>query len=212
MPELTKEMYNAMRKEFTPKYKALFSSNLPEGTPFLKRLGYKLYGSDSAANSAFDDYLEAKFGGLSDDAAFSTISDFYKKASETPFNVGKSEIANLKIPLQDGSVKDAVMSRSPLGRTASTGLEYVKAHPGQTLGTSLNAGLNVAGLLDNDKLLGQAIGAAIGGIGGKALLGFGPLGIANTAMIGGNLGALFDTLRAKKEQEKVQAAQYGYGR
>ncbi len=93
---------------------------------------------------------------------------------------------------------------------------YAKAHPWITAGTGLNAAGNVAGLMDNDKLLGQAAGTALGAFAPKLLglalgknIAASPLMIANLAMGGGNIGALFDNLRAKQEQEQAMAQQYG---
>lgn len=97
---------------------------------------------------------------------------------------------------------------------------FVKAHPYQSIGTGLNAAGNVAGILDNDKILGQGVGTALGMAAPKLLSkvpgpigaiagGLGALGKANLAMAGGNLGALFDSLRAKKEQEQAIMQQYG---
>lgn len=92
----------------------------------------------------------------------------------------------------------------------------VKAHPGAAIGTGLNAAGNVAGLLDNDKLLGQGAGAALGYFAPQLLglalgkpIAASPLIRANLAMGGGNLGALFDNLRAKKEEEQAMMQQYG---
>jgi hypothetical protein len=98
---------------------------------------------------------------------------------------------------------------------------FTKAHPYQALGTGANAAGNVAGLFDNDKILGQAVGTGLGLAAPKLLSmvpgpigafgkGLGLLGKANFAMGGGNLGALFDSLRAKQEQEQMAAQQY-YG-
>ena len=93
---------------------------------------------------------------------------------------------------------------------------WVKSNPKTAIGTGLNAAGNVAGLTDNDKLLGQGVGTALG-LAAPMILGklgipvqVGKLGKANLAMAGGNLGALFDNLRAKKEQEQAMAQQY-YG-
>jgi hypothetical protein len=81
------------------------------------------------------------------------------------------------------------------------------------LGTVANVGTNVAGLLDNDKIGGQLIGAAVGA-GVPALLGakLGPLAYINLAAGGGNIGALFDTLRAKKADERAQYGKEEYVR
>ena len=92
----------------------------------------------------------------------------------------------------------------------------IKAHPYASFGTGLNAAGNVAGLVDNDKLLGQGIGTALGyfapqilGMLLKKPVSVSPLMRANLAMGGGNLGALFDNLRAKKEQEAAMQQYYG---
>lgn len=93
---------------------------------------------------------------------------------------------------------------------------WAKSHPKSAIGTGLNAAGNVSGLVDNDKWLGQAAGLALGafapGILGKVLgkqVLLSPLMRANLAMGGGNLGALFDSLRAKQEEEQEMARRYG---
>lgn len=93
---------------------------------------------------------------------------------------------------------------------------WVKANPGLAVGTGLLGAGNVAGLMDNDYMLGQAGGAALGAAVpaiAKAMghpLAIGGLGKANLAMAGGLLGSIFDNLRAKKAQEEAMAQQY-YG-
>lgn len=96
------------------------------------------------------------------------------------------------------------------------GQGWVKANPKAALGTGLLGGANVAGLLDNDKLLGQGVGAvagyalpAIASLIAKRPVTVSPLMRANLAMGGGALGSLFDNLRAKKEQEQAMMQQYG---
>ena len=108
-----------------------------------------------------------------------------------------------KLPV-DGS--EATVS--PLKTMGGSLWNNIKAHPGKAAGTGLNAAGNIAGLVDNDKILGQVLGTAGGALLGSKLLGFGPLGIANMAMGGGNLGALFDALRSKKAQEEQYQQQY----
>lgn len=88
----------------------------------------------------------------------------------------------------------------------------IKANPKASIGTGLLGATNVAGVLDNDKLLGQAAGTALGVAAPKLIqmatgipVDIGTLGRVNLAMGGGAVGSLFDTLRAKKEQEQ----QYG---
>lgn len=74
---------------------------------------------------------------------------------------------------------------------------------------------NIGGLLDNDKFGGQLLGAGLGaGLSGLGGLWSGsddvdanPLLATALTMGGGEIGALFDKLRAKKEAEAQQAAQ-----
>ena len=83
------------------------------------------------------------------------------------------------------------------------------AHPGATIGTAANIGVNLSGLFDNDKFGGQLIGGALGGLiphfAGAEL---GPLGMINAVGIGGALGSLFDKLREKKAQEQAMSQNY----
>lgn len=99
---------------------------------------------------------------------------------------------------------------------------FAKAHPYQALATGANAAGNVAGVVDNNKLLGQVVGTGLGLAAPKLLSmipgpigafgkGLGLLGKANLAMGGGNIGAMFDVLRAKREQELLAAAQQNGG-
>lgn len=95
-----------------------------------------------------------------------------------------------------------------LKNSAGGAWDYAKANP---LATGLSAGLgigNVAGLFDNDKLLGQLIGAGAGfGLSQIPALGLGTHGMVNMALGGGALGSLFDVLRAKEEEEAMRRAQ-----
>lgn len=84
----------------------------------------------------------------------------------------------------------------------------IKAHPWQAAGTGLNAAAFGAGLLDNDKVVGQLLGTAAGIAIPKAFnMKLGPLAALNTAMAAGGVGSLFDTLLAAKEK-KQREAQY----
>ena len=92
----------------------------------------------------------------------------------------------------------------------------MKANPLASVGTGLNAAANIGGLLDNDKLLGQVAGTALGafapGLLGKVVsknIVASPLLRANLAMGGGTIGSLFDVLRAKQEEEQAMQQQYG---
>lgn len=85
---------------------------------------------------------------------------------------------------------------------------YMKAHPYMSTFLGLGGTANLAGLFDNDKVGGQLLGGALGGI---ATIPFKmtPQGRVLAAMAGGGLGALYDNLAAKKEQA-YQQAQGGY--
>ena len=90
------------------------------------------------------------------------------------------------------------------GQLGSLALGAAKAHPFKTAGlVGLGAG-NIGGLTDNDKFGGQLAGLGLGGLGAYALASGNPYMAAMMTMGGGELGALFDKLRAKKEQEQAQ--------
>ena len=90
---------------------------------------------------------------------------------------------------------------------------YIKSNPAMSAGLAGTGLANIAGLFDNDKIGGQAIGLAGGGALGQFLLpqlmsSVSPQAKVLTALGGGTLGALFDSLRQKKEDEA--AAQMAY--
>lgn len=100
--------------------------------------------------------------------------------------------------------KDGV-NASQLGSLA---LGAAKAHPFKAAGLlGLGAG-NIGGLTDNDKFGGQLGGLALGGLGAATFASGNPYLQAMLTMGGGQLGALFDKLRARKEQEQAQIQQY----
>lgn len=89
------------------------------------------------------------------------------------------------------------------GQLGSLALGAAKAHPFKTAGLiGLGAG-NIGGLTDNDKFGGQLGGLALGGL-GSYLADANPYTAAIMTMGGGQLGSLFDKLRARKEQEQAQ--------
>ena len=99
----------------------------------------------------------------------------------------------------------------------SKGWGWAKKHPKAALGTGTLGAANVAGLTDNNKVLGQGIGTALGAAAPAIIskitgspVNIGTLGRVNLAMGGGAVGSLFDTLRAKSEQEQLQKY-YPYG-
>lgn len=86
----------------------------------------------------------------------------------------------------------------------SLALGAAKAHPFKTAGLLGTGAANIGGLMDNDKFGGQLAGLGLGGLGAYALANGNPYTAAMMTMGGGTLGALFDKLRAKKEQEQAQ--------
>ena len=90
-------------------------------------------------------------------------------------------------------------------------LYAAKAHPFKTAGLiGLGAG-NIGGLTDNDKFGGQLGGLALGGLASYGM-GANPYTAAMMTMGGGALGSLFDKLRARREAEQAQQAQFYGGR
>lgn len=89
------------------------------------------------------------------------------------------------------------------GNLGSLALGAAKAHPFKAAG-AVGLGLgNIGGLTDNNKFGGQLGGLALGGLGAKMLASGNPYAAAMLTLGGGELGALFDKLRAKKEQEQA---------
>lgn len=133
-----------------------------------------------------------------------TIQNSMKAGAENPFSFKPNR--KTTYTLKDGTEK--VFNTRPIQDTLGILGNNIKAHPWQFAGTGLNAAGNIAGLVDNDKFLGQALGTVGGALAGKLGFKFGPLGVANMAMGAGNLGALFDVLHSKKEQEEQYQQQY----
>ena len=93
------------------------------------------------------------------------------------------------------------INASQLGSLA---LGAAKYHPFKTAGLiGLGAG-NGGGLMDNNKFGGQLAGLGLGGLGALSLASGNPYMAAMLTMGGGELGALFDKLRARKELEEQQ--------
>lgn len=102
--------------------------------------------------------------------------------------------------------------QATLGQLGTTLKGYWQSQP--FLGKAAGAGLalgNLGGFTDNDKFGGQLGGLALGGLGSKALMSSGamsnPGAAALLTMAGGELGALFDKLRAKREGQRQQMQQ-----
>lgn len=91
-----------------------------------------------------------------------------------------------------------------LGDIGALALGAAKEHPFKTIGLAgLGAG-NIGGLMDNKKFGGQLAGLGLGGLGALSLASGNPYMAAMLTMGGGELGALFDKLRARKELEEQQ--------
>ena len=181
----------------------------------LKNAGRKIfdsfYSTASGRNAVDKSALEALIAkqGIDVNAINTpeTLAKYMQSNQDALDSIASKITANpfaTKVPLEEGSK----VMLNPLKTTASGALNAIKAHPYKAGLTGLGAGLNIAGLVDNDKVLGQAIGALGGGLVGAAIPGMGPLGIVGTAMGGGALGSLFDALRAKKAQEEQYQQQY----
>ena len=214
MPQMTegelKAYKEALSKRLDPLWQARMQAPLADNASMLEKLGRKLYNTPSTVSRATDDVALLMSGDspLSFDDASSKVLDFYESASKSPFNSKVNDFGTIKSTI-DGKEVATNLKPSALGTSTKLGLDAVKAHPLATLGTVANAGMNVSGLLDNDKFGGQLIGTLAGAVLPKAFnMGLSPLAAANVAMGGGTLGSLFDTLRAKKEQEQNYQEQY----
>jgi hypothetical protein len=152
---------------------------------YIEKLFEQLY--NSGASNAYVQQ-RAKALGMSQDDMLKAQQGFLK----TPLDVNKVDIGNAK--------------GSALGNTARLVGANIKAHPLQAAGTGLGIASNIAGLVDNDNFLGQGLGIAAGAILPK-FFGLGAYGTLNTALAGGAIGSLFDTLTDKKEKEKERMAQ-----
>ena len=151
---------------------------------FMKELFAQLYNSKAAKQAMAN---RAKTLGMSADQMANAQQSFF----EQPLNVQAVDIA-------DGT------KGSALGNTMRLLGANIKAHPLQAAGTGLGIASNVAGLVDNDNFLGQGLGIAAGAVLPKlAGLGLSPYATLNTALAGGAIGSLFDTLTDKKEKERM---------
>lgn len=136
------------------------------------------------------------------------------KIPTNPKKINNSAILKLAEWLKGNNTKETLKPEAAnldngvtLGQLGSLGLGAAKAHPLATGAGALTTGMNLSGLMDNDKFGGQLGGAALGGlIAYNQGLTPGYAYLATTA--GGALGSLFDKLRAKREAEAKQAQIY----
>lgn len=137
---------------------------------------------------------------------------YKKKVADT---IKAQRAAYSKAPLSvDASYKDFTqgkgtpVSGNALKNTGALLYENARANPGMAALTGGLGAMNVAGLVDNDNIIGQLGGSVLGGLAGAKLFGLKPYGTINAALAGGALGGLFDVLRSKKEQEEQYQQQY----
>lgn len=213
MADLTKEQLEALFNKFNPAWEGAFANELADNASWRARLGRRMYNTDSGQARALTDVANMVAGGISEDDAISKVTDFYSKAALDPFSTKNANLGKITVKGADGAdvVKDLV--GNPMGRTTRIGAGIVKAHPWQSLGAAAGTAGSLAGLFDNDKIGGQLIatglGAAIPAIAG---MGLSPLTAYTVATGAGTLGSLFDTLRAKKADERAQYGREEYVR
>lgn len=143
---------------------------------------------------------QAAFEATGGDA--SAFADWVASHASSPLSLKKEKILAGE---KDGTPLYKV--GSAFGDTMSRLGGAIKAHPWKSAGTGLGLATNIAGAVDNDNFLGQAIGIAAGAAVPKLFgLGLGPYGTLNAALIGGSLGSLFDTLTNAREKKKEEMA------
>jgi hypothetical protein len=176
-----------------------------EGAPWLENLGAKIYGSNAAKQNAFD--LMSKMPENSwTPENLAAYQRHMQRGAKSPFSTVSDSV--IELTKEDG--KTSNINMNPLSTTGQIAATDFKAHPGKYLGTALNTGGAIAGLLDNDKFGGQLVTTAAGAVIPKLLgMKLGPLAAYNVAVGAGHLGSLFDNLRAKKEREQAQQQYYG---
>lgn len=162
----------------------MFSSKV-ENPNIIAQLFGQLYNSKASQDAMTSMYEKLNKESAIDLDDFIAAQDVF---SENPLNVG--------------SVNLGKKATRPIWNTAQLLGSNIKAHPFKAGATALNAGLNLAGLFNDDKWLGQALGTAAGAILPSFMGGFSPLGTVNAAMLGGNIGSLFDTLSSKAERDR----------
>ena len=190
----TKAQEAALKKLFKNNWNPNFSAS-PDAD-FLSKLGAKLYGTDATKAYAMRQMANLPQAQQNADT-LKALQASLMKGSKTPFST--ATVRSTTIPLKDGT--EQIIEASPFKDTMGIVGQNIAANPGAAFGTALNTGAGIAGLLDNDKFGGQLLGTAAGAIIPAALkMKLGPLAAYNTAMIAGNLGALFDTLRAKSKR------------
>lgn len=83
----------------------------------------------------------------------------------------------------------------------------MRQHPFKTAGLGITGAMNIAGLLDDEHVGGQILGAAVPGL-VAGVAGASPYTIAMSALGGGSIGSLFDKLRTKRDEQQAMQEQY----
>lgn len=102
------------------------------------------------------------------------------------------------------------IAKPAVTNAGTNAINFMKAHPAQTIGYGATGLMNLGGLFDNDKVGGQLLGGALGtGLSFIPQLIPGMQAISTPTkvlmgMSGGALGSLFDKLRAEKEKQQQQ--------
>lgn len=169
----------------------------------------KLYPDDSARISEIDDILSnTKRLGKKRKADLMDELLTINNRQDTALNAMAANPFKTKLDIGDGQTVNS------LANTANLVGANIKAHPFKAAGLGIGAGMNIAGLFDNDKIGGQLLGTGAG-VALPALLtklgalsSITPMGRIGWALGGGALGSLYDKLMAKKEEEQAMAQQY----
>lgn len=118
---------------------------------------------------------------------------------DTPLTEAPEDLLGTPEMLKAGVTPQFASNDPGLGDVGALTLSTIKNHPFKTAGLGILGAGNIGGLTDNNKFGGQLGGLALGGL-GSYMMGANPYTAAMMTLGGGELGALFDKLRAKKEQ------------
>lgn len=187
----------------------------------LQFLAQRLYGSEPATKyfeslNARPELKDALMSGVNSPLNFKSkdvtfVNPFYGKVEEGVKHFKDAGLSD-EDALKYASADAIKMGYSDAGTTGRLLLENIKAHPFKSAGGALLGGANLAGLFDDDQIIGQGIGLGLGGLtAAKILPAIGVGGIANGALAigaGGMLGSLFDKLMANKKAQQQYQEQY----
>lgn len=195
-------------------------------TEWLKKLAEALLGASpnpqqQAAYSAFGgkrniDWQYDSEGNPTDFFSIRDPSAFLRKGVKAPSDPNAPLTSDMFDPnvidtyhkrMQDIEQAQDLSGGVSIPQLGSLAVGAIREHPVKAMGLGALGLGNIGGLTDNDKFGGQLGGLALGGLGAHALASGNPYLQAMLTMGGGELGALFDKLRAKREQERAQMPQ-----